>query len=190
MIVWLTSTVSVTEVKNQTINLIIIPLHLKKKNVNLKTTEVKSFSVHRKRAKPHMQQSATSKNFSACGGLSASFLNSAPSTSNSCIRHWFCKLPFTRNYAAWWLVSVRRECRHSAFVRCPSITFRYWQAYWRRYESRRSPKTKLENKKIRRRTIFNLAVGILLPFDQIAVICVLFWIKFQNFVQIGLPAAE
>jgi len=74
--------VSVTVVKNQTINLIIIPLHLKKnlkkKNVNLKTTEVKSFSVHRKRAKPHIQQSATSKKIFACGERPMSSIQPPP----------------------------------------------------------------------------------------------------------------
>jgi len=82
--------------------LIIIPLYLKKnlkkKNVNLKTTEVKSFSAHRKRAKPHIQQSTTSTIFFACGGLSSDALNSAPSTSNSCIRHCTCGVYKFRNF--------------------------------------------------------------------------------------------
>ena len=127
MIVWLTSTVSVTVVKNQTINLIIIPLHmkknLKKKNVNLKTTEVKSFSVHRKRAKPHMQQSATSKNFSACGGLSSSFINSAPSTSNSCIRHCGyyaspCSFDANATRHTWW---PRLPGGSGTCLECPAV---------------------------------------------------------------------
>jgi len=57
--------------KKQTINLLFVPLHLKKKNVELKITKIKSISVHQKRTKTHLQQYAASKNFFACGGLSS-----------------------------------------------------------------------------------------------------------------------
>ena len=71
--------------------------------------------------------------------------------------------------------------------------FSYYQVYRRRYKSCRLPSPNCIRKKITAKNNFQYGGWNSSPlrnFDQIAVICVIFWIKFPNFVQIRPPAAE